>query len=58
MAVLEVGNLLMLPARSGGNDEWNQRALDLIAQTKRVIPTANTTSRACSIPAPTYAMPV
>jgi hypothetical protein len=40
MAILEVGNLLMLPARSGGNDEWNQRALDLIAQTKRVIQAA------------------
>ena len=40
MAILEVGNLLMIPARSGGNDEWNQRSLELIAQTKRVIQAA------------------
>ena len=40
IAILEVGNLLMLPARSGGNDEWNQRALDLIKETKRVIQAA------------------
>lgn len=40
ITILEVGNLLMLPARSGGNDEWNQRALDLITQTKRVIQAA------------------
>jgi hypothetical protein len=40
MAILEVGNLLMIPARSGGSDEWNQRALELIAQTKRVIQAA------------------
>ena len=40
MAILEVGNLLMIPARSGGNDEWNQLSLDMIAQTKRVIQAA------------------
>ena len=40
IAILEVGNLLMLPARSGGNAEWNKRALELIAQTKRVIQAA------------------
>ncbi|HUQ89238.1 MAG TPA: hypothetical protein VM096_16885 [Vicinamibacterales bacterium] len=37
IAIIEVGNLLMIPARSGGNDEWNQRALDLIVQAKRVV---------------------
>ncbi len=41
MAILEVGNLLMLPARSGNNEEWNRRALELIAQTKRVIQAAD-----------------
>ena len=40
MAILEVGNLLMIPARSGGNDEWNQRALELIVQAKRVVQAA------------------
>ena len=40
MAIQEVGNLLMIPARSGGNAEWNKRALELIAQTKRVIQAA------------------
>ena len=40
IAILEVGNLLMLPARSGGNAEWNQLALELQKQTKRVIQAA------------------
>jgi hypothetical protein len=33
----EAGNLLMLPSRSGGNDEWNQRAVDLIHQSQRMM---------------------
>ena len=41
MAIVEAGNLLMIPARSGGNDEWNQRALELIAQSKRVVQAAD-----------------
>ena len=41
MAILEVGNLLMIPARSGNNEDWNKRALELIVQTKRVIEAAN-----------------
>ena len=40
MAIQEVGNLLMIPSRSGGNDEWNQRALDLIKESKRVVQAA------------------
>ena len=42
MAIVEAGNLMMIPAPSGGNDEWNQRALELIAQSKRVVPAADT----------------
>jgi hypothetical protein len=33
----EAGNLLMIPSRSGGNDEWNKRAVDLIHQSQRMI---------------------
>jgi hypothetical protein len=40
ITILEVGNLLMLPARSGGNAEWNQLTLELQKQTKRVIQAA------------------
>ena len=38
--LVEGGNLLMLPARSGGNQEWVQLAQDLIAQSKRMITAA------------------
>jgi hypothetical protein len=38
--LVEGGNLLMLPARSGGNQEWIQMAQDLITQSKRMITAA------------------
>ena len=38
--LVEGGNLLMLPARSGGNQEWVQMAQDLITQSKRMITAA------------------
>jgi hypothetical protein len=40
MTLVEVGNLLMLPSRSGGNDEWIKHAQELIAQSKRAITAA------------------
>lgn len=40
ITLVEVGNLLMLPARSGGSDEWVKRAQELIAQSKRAITAA------------------
>ena len=40
MTLVEIGNLLMLPARSGNNDEWIQRAKDLITQSQRAIKAA------------------
>ena len=39
--LIEGGNLLLLPARSGNNPEWNQRALDMIVQAKRVVDAAS-----------------
>jgi hypothetical protein len=33
----EARNLLMIPSRSGGNDERNTRAVDLIPQSQRMI---------------------
>jgi len=38
--LVEGGNLLMLPARSGGNAEWITLAQDLISQSKRMITAA------------------
>jgi hypothetical protein len=38
--LVEAGNLLMLPARSGGNAEWIKLAQDMIAQSKRMIAAA------------------
>ena len=38
--LVESGNLLMLPARSGGNPEWIALAQDLITQSKRMITAA------------------
>jgi hypothetical protein len=38
--LVEAGNLLMLPARSGGNPEWIQMSQDLITQSKRMITAA------------------
>lgn len=40
MTLVEVGNLLMLPARSGGNDEWVRKAQALITQSQRAIKAA------------------
>jgi hypothetical protein len=37
ITLVEVGNLLMLPSRSGGNDEWVKHAQALIAQSKIAI---------------------
>ena len=39
--LIEGGNLLLLPARSGNNPEWNQRALEMIVQAKRVVDAAS-----------------
>ena len=38
--LVEGGNLLMIPARSGNNPEWITLAQDLIAQSKRMITAA------------------
>jgi hypothetical protein len=40
ITLVEIGNLLMLPARSGGNDEWVKLAQALIAQSQRAIKAA------------------
>ena len=40
ITLVEIGNLLMLPARSGNNDEWILRAKDLITQSQRAIKAA------------------
>jgi hypothetical protein len=37
ITLVEIGNLLMLPARSGGNDEWIKKAQALITQSQRAI---------------------
>lgn len=40
ITLVEIGNLLMLPQRSGGNDEWIKLSQDLIAQSQRAIAAA------------------
>ena len=40
MRLGEAGNLLMLPARSGGNPEWIKHALSLIEQSNRALKAA------------------
>jgi hypothetical protein len=40
ITLVEVGNLLMLPSRSGGNDDWIKLSQALIAQSKRAIAAA------------------
>ncbi len=40
ITLVEVGNLLMMPSRSGGNDEWVKHAQALIAQSKVAIKAA------------------
>jgi hypothetical protein len=37
MTLVEAGNLLMLPSRSGGNDDWIKHAQAVIAQSKIAI---------------------
>ena len=37
ITLVEAGNLLMLPARSGGNDDWIKHAQAVIAQSKIAI---------------------
>ena len=40
ITLVETGNLLLIPARSGGNAEWISLAQAMIAQSKRVIKAA------------------
>jgi hypothetical protein len=40
ITLVEVGNLLMLPERSGGNAEWVQLTQAMVAQSKRAIKAA------------------
>ena len=40
ITLVESGNLLLIPARSGGNPEWIAKAQDLITQSKRAIKAA------------------
>ena len=40
ITLVETGNLLLIPARSGGNPEWIAKAQDLIKQSKRAIKAA------------------
>ena len=40
VTLVEIGNLLMLPARSGGNEDWVKHAQALIAQSKIAIKAA------------------
>src|SRR6187402_1135298 len=37
LTLVEVGNLLMMPSRSGGSEEWVKLAQELIVQSKRAI---------------------
>ena len=40
MTLVEVGNLLMMPSRSAGNEEWVKLSQALIEQSKRVMKAA------------------
>jgi len=40
ITVLEAGNLLLLPSRSTGNEEWIKLSLAMIEQSKRVVKAA------------------
>ena len=40
ITLVEIGNLLMLPSRSGANDDWVKHAQALIAQSKIAIKAA------------------
>jgi hypothetical protein len=45
ITLVEVGNLLMMPARSGGNEEWVKLSQALIAQSKLAIKAAESHDR-------------
>ena len=45
ITLVEVGNLLMLPARSAGNDEWVKLSQELIKQSQRAIKAAEAHDR-------------
>ena len=45
ITLVEVGNLLMLPARSGGNEEWIKLAQAMIAQSQRAMKAAEARDR-------------
>ena len=45
VTLVEVGNLLMMPSRSGGSDEWVKLAQELIVQSKRAIKAAEAHDR-------------
>jgi hypothetical protein len=45
MTLVEVGNLLLLPARSSGNEEWIKLTLEMIKQSHRAIKAAEAHDR-------------
>jgi len=45
ITLVEIGNLLMLPARSAGNDEWVKLSQELIKQSQRAIKAAEAHDR-------------
>ena len=45
ITLVEAGNLLMIPARSGGNPEWIDLAQKLIVQSKRAVKAAEAHDR-------------
>ena len=45
VTLVEVGNLLMMPSRSGGSEEWVKLAQELIVQSKRAIKAAEAHDR-------------
>jgi hypothetical protein len=45
VTLVEVGNLLMMPGRSGGNEEWVKLAQALITQSQRAIKAAEAHDR-------------
>jgi len=45
ITLVEIGNLLMLPARSAGNDEWVKLSQEMIKQSQRAIKAAEAHDR-------------
>lgn len=45
VTLVEVGNLLMMPSRSGGNEEWVKLAQAMIVQSQRAIKAAEAHDR-------------